>query len=143
LQGVTQEEHEKMWFRHLKEIHVKPPPRNLDSLRARRYVHNFSFHFPTCLLTTIPEAHESESHPTSSSPTTLVRSSQLKWEMHLRHALNLSSKSHTKHLAARPRKEHTSWTSLPTCPRLGCYHCMHGCLIKSSNQLSADYPRWF
>lgn len=38
LQGVTQEEHEREWFKHLKEIHVKPPPRNMDSLRARRSV---------------------------------------------------------------------------------------------------------
>lgn len=38
LQGVTQEWQEKKWLKHLKEIHVKDPPRSFDSIRARRYV---------------------------------------------------------------------------------------------------------
>ncbi|KAF8871434.1 hypothetical protein CPB85DRAFT_1445570 [Mucidula mucida] len=36
LQGVTQEWQEKGFFPHLKEIHVREPPRSLESLRARR-----------------------------------------------------------------------------------------------------------
>ncbi|KAJ7590581.1 hypothetical protein C8J56DRAFT_824267 [Mycena floridula] len=36
LQGVTQEWQEKNWLKYLKEINVKDPPRNFDSIRSRR-----------------------------------------------------------------------------------------------------------
>jgi sn1-specific diacylglycerol lipase len=38
LQGVTQEWQEKNWFKHLREIHVRDPPKSFDSVRARRSV---------------------------------------------------------------------------------------------------------
>ncbi|KAE9399150.1 hypothetical protein BT96DRAFT_1104199 [Gymnopus androsaceus JB14] len=36
LQGVTQEWQERQWFKHLKEIDVKEPPKPFDSLRSRK-----------------------------------------------------------------------------------------------------------
>ncbi|TFK64906.1 alpha/beta-hydrolase [Pluteus cervinus] len=36
LQGVTQEWQEKQWFKYLKEINVREPSRNADTIRSRR-----------------------------------------------------------------------------------------------------------